>query len=389
MSEVAAGPTSDRIHLTRRVDWLELFFDLVFVVVVRQLTDRLHGEPSPAEFLAVALLLVFAWTAWLNITFITNVSGEGGADRRIPVLLSMVGIGLIAVSIPNAFGDGAFLLALGLAIPRVAILPHWVRSRRLHGRGILEPTLIGPGVAALILLTVLLPEPARPWVWLVLVVAPLVVALRGLRSLPVVASHLVERVALFTMIVLGESVVELILAIYPAQSALGWFTSFAGFALICAFFWLYFQNATPTAERVLEHRPVAVLRDVVTVGHYLIVLGLIGVAAGLGSAIEHADEAHLPFGALVALGGGVLVYHLAQLVIASRYGLPARTLLVLSPLAMIIPVLVIVLGRDWAPWLIVVVLTVDTVLHGLLGRVIARRIPDDDEAAHPAAGSAH
>ena len=378
MSEppVAAGPNV--IHRTRRADWLELFFDLVFVVVVKQLTERLHGEPGPAEFVGVALLLVFAWTAWLNITFITNVSAESGPDRRIPVLLAMVGIGLIAVSIPNAFGDGAFLLALGLAIPRVAILPYWLRARRLRGRSILEPLLIGPGVAALILLAVLLPEPARPWAWLVLVIAPLVVALRSLSTLPVVVSHLVERVALFTMIVLGESVVEIILAIDPAQSALGWFTSFAGFALICAFFWLYFQNATPTAERVLEHRYVAVLRDVITLGHYLIVLGLIGVAAGLGSAIEHADDAHLPFEALVALCGGVVVYHVAQMVIALRYGLPARSLLVLGPLAVIIPLLVIVFGRDWAPWVIVVILTVDTLLHRLLGPGIVRKIPEND-----------
>jgi low temperature requirement protein LtrA len=225
-------------------------------------------------------------------------------------------------------------------------------------------------------------------VWLVLVVAPLVVALRSLGSLPVVVSHLVERVALFTMIVLGESVVELILAVDPAQSALGWFTSFAGFALICAFFWLYFQNATPAAERVLEHRSVAVLRDVITVGHYLIVLGLIGVAAGLGSAIEHADDAHLPFEALVALCGGVIVYHVAQVVIASRYGLPVRALLVLSPLAVIIPILVIVLGRDWAPWVIVVILVIDTLLHGLLGPGIVRKIPDNDEAPPVVAGSA-
>jgi low temperature requirement protein LtrA len=139
---------------------------------------------------------------------------------------------------------------------------------------------------------------------------------------------------------------------------------------------------------VLVHRSVAVSRDVITVGHYLIVLGLIGVAAGLGSAIEHADDAHLPFEALVALGGGVVVYHVAQVVIASRYGLPVRALLVLSPLAVIIPILVIVLGRDWAPWVIVVILTIDTLLHGLLGPGIVRKIPQNDEAPPVVAGGA-
>ena len=375
MSDAVAAPEPAIVQRLRRADWLELFFDLVFVVVVKQLTERLHGEPGPAEFVAVALLLVFAWTAWLNITLFTNVAEERGPDRRVPVLIAMAGIALIAISIPTAFGDGALLLALGLAIPRVAIYPLWLRSRRVHGRSILAPTIIGPGVSVLILLALLLPEPVRPWVWLVLVVAPLLAGLRGFSGLHFIASHLVERVALFIMIVLGESVVELILAVDPAQSPLAWFTSFAGFVLVCGFFWLYFQAAAPIAERVLEHRSNAVLRDVIGVGHYLTVLGLIGVAAGLGAAIEHADDDHLAFPALVALCGGVIVYHVAQGFIGARYGLPLRAMLLLSPVSVLLPLALILVGQDWAPWVIVVILVAHTAFHGLIGPKIGRKIP--------------
>ncbi len=376
MSDPTTAPTATG-HRVRRVDWLELFFDLVFVVVIKQLTDRLHGEPAPFDFVLVALLLVFAWTVWLNVTMVTNVATDNAPDRRIAVLASMAGVAVLAISIPNALGDGALLLALGLAIPRVAMWPLWLKQQGVRGRRAIRPTIIGPGVAALIMATLLLPEPVRPWVWLVLVIVPIAVTLPMLATLPYIVSHLVERVSLFVMIVLGESVVELILAVEPDQSLLAWGVTLGGFVLICAFFWMYFQGGAQLAERVLEHRSVRVLTDVILIGHYGIVLGLIGVAAGLGAAIEHADDDHLPFAALVALCGGVIVYYLSNVFIGARYGVPWRTLLILSPLTFVIPLLVLLLGQGWAPWLIVLLLIVDTTLHALIGPKVGRKIPED------------
>lgn len=91
---------------TRRVDWLELFFDLVFVVIVKRLTDLLHGDPAPIEFAVVAGLLVLAWTVWLNVTLFSNLSGDDAGDRRIPVFTAMAGVGLMAVAVPTALTSG-------------------------------------------------------------------------------------------------------------------------------------------------------------------------------------------------------------------------------------------------------------------------------------------
>ena len=363
----------------RRVDWLELFFDLVFVVIVKQLTDLLHGEPGPLEFLAVAGLLLFAWTAWLNVTVVSNISdSDGGTARRVAVLVAMAGIGLVAVAIPDALTDRAPLLAIGFAIARVAVWPLWVQSRRRRGLGIVRPTIYGPGVAALWIATIFLPESIRPWVWLGLVVLELIINFAGMTHLPISVDHALERAGLFTMIVLGESVVELVLAVEPGQSPMAWVVTVGGFALICGLFWIYFQRGRPIAEAVLSHRSTAVVRDVIAAAHYFIVLGLIGVAAGLGAAIDYGDEGTIPLMSLVALCGGLLIYYGANIFIGVRYGIPRRVILILSPLTVVIPIAVLLLGASWPSWLIIAVLIVDVLLHGWVGRRVAHKIPVAD-----------
>ncbi|MCS5734742.1 low temperature requirement protein A [Herbiconiux daphne] len=384
------APTAQRTgDAFRRVDWLELFFDLVFVVIVKQLTDLLHGDPGVDDFLLVAGILVLVWAAWLNVVTFVNMVGGTPGGARVPVLVSMAGVGLIAVSIPEVTGDGAPLFAIGYAVARVAIWPVWVRARRRSGRGALRPTLYGPGIAVLWLASIAVPDGYRLWVWAALVVAEMAIVATGLKGTRFIAGHLIERVGLFTMIVLGESLVELILAIDIGQSATAWIISALGFSIICSFWWLYFAAGAPVTERVLGRADavdasdgvgahathvVAVLRDVLGVAHYVIVLGLIGVAAGLGGAIEQADGARLAFGTLVALCGGTALYHAAQVLIAWRYGLPMRLLLVWGVLSIAISAFVIAFGAGWAPWVVVTVMLVDTVLHLATGPLVARRV---------------
>ena len=116
--------------------------------------------------------------------------------------------------------------------------------------------------------TVLAPPPKkssslRVWVWLALVVGELTYITPWIAGTPFVASHLIERVGLFIMIVLGESVVELILAVHLEQSALAWAVSAGAFLLVCAIWWHYYQAGAPMTERMLAHSSGVVLRDVI------------------------------------------------------------------------------------------------------------------------------
>jgi low temperature requirement protein LtrA len=361
---------------TRRVDSLELFFDLVFVVIVKQLTDLLHGDPEPYDFILVAGLLVLIWAAWLNVTTFVNIAGIASAERRIPVLVSMAGVALIAVSIPEVTTAGAPLFALGYAIARLAMWPLWVKARRQRGLGALRPTIFGPMLAALWLASIAVPDTARLWVWGVLVVVEAVIVLRGLTHANFVPAHLIERVGLFTMIVLGESVVELILALTIGQSMVAWLIAGLGFTMICAFWWMYFQTGTTVTERALRTGSLALLRDVLGAAHYLIVLGLIGVAAGLGGAIEHADDAHLSVGLLVALCGGTALYHSAHVLIGWRYGVPMTVVAGWGIFSVALSAVVIAFGSSWDPWVVVAVMLADALLHVVAAPLMARRVAE-------------
>jgi low temperature requirement protein LtrA len=359
------------VTTSRRVDWLELFFDLVFVVIIKQLTDVLHGQPHLADFAKVVGLFAVVWIAWLNVTSFVNLSNDSSIDRRIPVLVSMAGVGLIAVSIPEATGSGALLFVLGLTLARVAVWPLWIKVNTGIPRGRVRATIYGPGIALVWLASLLVPEAVRPWVWVGLVIGELAYSASGFAAARFGVSHLLERVGLFVMIVLGESVVELILAVHLKQSAIAWIVSAGAFILVCAIWWHHYQAGAPLAERMLGHSSGVVLRDVIVVAHFFIVLGLIGIAAGLGSAIEHADDGHLPYGSVVALGAGIGSYHLAYLIIAWRYGIRASHLVLLTLLGAVVVTVAIVFGVGWPAWLLVLLLLVYMLVDRLLSPLVA------------------
>jgi low temperature requirement protein LtrA len=358
----------------RRVDWLELFFDLVFVVIVKQLADLLHGDPGLADFAEVAGIMLVAWLAWLNVTSFVNLSGDRSVNRRVPVLVSMAGVGLIAIAIPEATGSGAILFAVGYAVARVAMWPVWIIVNRGTDRSTLLATLFGPGIALLWILSILVPESGRVWVWVALVAAEIALWVPRLARVPFGSLHLLERVGLFTLIVLGESVVGLILAVRIDQSTSAWIVSALAFVLICSIWWLYYQAGAPLAERMLEHGPGPVLRDVIVVAHFFIILGLIGVAAGLGAALAQADDATLTFGALVSLCGGAGLYHLSQVMISWRYGIGTAHSAILGLLAVAVPCALILFGFALAPWAIIAILIAHSACQGVVSAQVTSRL---------------
>lgn len=361
---------------TRTVDTVELFFDLVFVVVVMQLTDLLRGEPDAQDFLTVAGLLVLVWTAWLNVTTFANLGGVTSNQRRIPILVSTAGVALIAISIPHVTGEGAAVFAIGYAVARLAMWPLWLRVVTQQGRRALLPTFFGPVLALLWLTSIPVPAPARTWYWAVLAGVEIVILVRGFTRARLIPAHLVERVGLFTMIVLGESVAEVILAVGAKRSFETWLIAAFGFAMIVAFWWMYFQKGRAATARVLEARSVALVRDVLGAAHYLVILGLIGVAAGLGGAIENADEPTLARGVLFALAGGVVLYESAQVLIVWRYGLPVKVAAAWGLLTLVLATVVVSVGGDLPPWVAVAALLAGTLARLFFSPSISRLLEE-------------
>jgi low temperature requirement protein LtrA len=110
-------------------------------------------------------------------------------------------------------------------------------------------TVFGPGLGILWLFSIAVPAPVRWWLWAALAVAELGLLARSNRRLRYNTAHLVERVGLFVMIVLGESVVQLIQAVAEHPTPLAWLAGALAFLIICTFWWM-----TSTWAR---HRPRA------------------------------------------------------------------------------------------------------------------------------------
>ena len=362
--------TADATRRGQRVGWLELFFDLVFVVVIEQLTHRLHGDPGFIDFAIVFGLFAFVWACWLNVTLLTNVSGPSPAWFRPFVFASMAGVGLLAIAVPEANGDGAWLFAVGYAVARVAVWPLWI------GRGVpgfVRPLIFGPGIAALWVASIAIPMPWRWIAWSALLVVEIAWLVSGLPSVRRDVEHMVERVGLFIMIVLGESVVQLVLAVDLAKLGAEWPIALMSFAVVCAFWWIYFDIDAQQSQRIEGDASGRIFRDVLVIDHFLFVLSLILLAAGLGGAIEGATDDHLAFGTVASIGGGSALFYLAQTFATAKYGVRSRRLLASSIPAIVASVVVLLFGAAWTPRLVVAVILAIALAHAGVGGWLARR----------------
>ncbi|WTP15031.1 low temperature requirement protein A [Streptomyces sp. NBC_00191] len=177
--------------------------------------------------------------------------------------------------------------------------------------------------------------------------------------------------------VLGESVLALITSTDEAWTAEAGVVALIGFVLLAALWWSYFEFGAASAELVLsaaQGREAYVLaRDVAGFLHFFVTGAVICMAAGLATAVEEAGHDHLPKGAVIALAGGLALYHAAHAGIALRYGRPVRSVAVWALPGVGVPVLVVLFGEHLAPWLVVLLVAGEAVAHLLYARVLARR----------------
>ncbi|MFD5426836.1 low temperature requirement protein A [Streptomyces sp. NPDC127084] len=378
-SEAPESATPEQRH----ADWLELFFDLVFVAFAAQLSHSLHGNPSPQDF-GVFLALYFPpWWMWINFTVAANLFVDDSARRRLLMLSAMACLALMAAAVPEATGDRGPAYALGYAGTRLVLLGLWWPATRLPGAmRVPKWRPLGYCLASGVLwaASAFVPGPWRYGMWALLIVAEVVLLLtaRGngiARQLH--TGYLVERVGLFVIIVLGESVLALITSTDQTWTLQAGVTALLGFVLLAALWWSYFDFGATSVELMLgasRGRDTYVLaRDVAGFLHFFVTASVICVAGGLATAVDEAGHAHLPQGALVALAGGLALYHLTHATIALRYGRPVGSVAVWAVPGVGIPVLVIVLGGHLAPWLVVLILAAEAIVHLLYAKAMARR----------------
>jgi low temperature requirement protein LtrA len=300
----------------RHATWLELFFDLVFVISIAEVVHTLEDYGSLGDFLGMAGLFVAVWWAWVGYTVYADRFDTDDLLHRALVLAGMLAVIAMALSVHDALHGGAAQFALTFVAVRGIVLLLNARARRhaAAARPLLNLYLVAFSIgASLWLVSVFVPEPARYVLWGVALLIELSAPWVGRHQIaraPIHASHLVERFGLFTLIVLGESVISV------AQGAadVDWTAAtvaaaVGGFVAVACLWWLYFDRLEDAAIR-------SVLQGLVwNYAHLPLLAGLVSVAVGTEYTVIEASTGQLERATALSLGAGTALYLLATVVI--------------------------------------------------------------------------
>jgi low temperature requirement protein LtrA len=299
----------------RKVTWLELFFDLVFVAAVAQVAEPLREHYTFTELTRFAPLFVLIWWAWTGrALFSTRFETDDAVQRA----LTMVEIFAIAVMAANARDSLTSRSSAGFAAAyagvRIILLVHYWRAtavRETHGLS--TSHLAGHGLAAALwLLSAVVPLNLRLALWLVAFSIDLGtpwLTVDQAVHLPPHPSHLPERFGLFTLILLGESVVAVMKGIESQEtwSPLAASGAFSGVAALFGIWWWYFEGLQAAAERPVRSRVDAIRLHVWSYAHFPLYLGIVIIGVGIQRLVTHATHEPLPSGDLLMWTAGVIL----------------------------------------------------------------------------------
>ncbi len=316
-AEQAADDTADRpVGTDRSVGTLELFFDLVFVFAMAQVTTLMLEDISWAGFGRGLLALAAVWWAWVCYAWLTNTSDRDGPGHRLLLFLAMAAMLIAAVALPQAFGERALVFGLAFLAVRlihVVLLALDVRGEADVGSAALRlvPTLLaGPAV---VVVAAFVDTPGRELLWIVAAVidfsGPVLVRTAGWSVAP---TYFVERHGLIIIIALGEAIVGVGAGAEASLTRPGVVAAALLAVLIAAgLWWSYFGYLRGGAERRLrgaaDRERARLARDSYSYLHLPLVAGVGFFALGVREAVAGPAEP-LPLLPAVALAGGVAVF---------------------------------------------------------------------------------
>ncbi len=303
----------------RRASYLELFFDLVFVVAIAQLAHELEIDHSLRGFGIFAALYLPVFLAWQGFSFYADRFDTDDVLFRIVMFTAMLAIAALAIQVPDvAHGDSTGFVIAYLVLRSLMVglylrsYRHVPAARPLIVRYASEYSL----AIAIWAVSLAFESPVRYVLWAMALAWELSIptlARKLFAAIPVHASHVPERFALFTIIVLGETIVVVALGTSGSDWALAAaVVAVLGFVAAAAIWWVYFGGG---GEVTLRPSPEAIL--VFTHVHIPLLAALTAFSAGLALAIEHASDASLDPGTRWALAGGLALY-LACVTVAQR-----------------------------------------------------------------------
>lgn len=242
--------TDENIDKERKATWLELFYDLMFVSILAQLSHSLFQHVSLEGLGEFVFLFIPAWWIWNSITYYNERYEMSDIRHRIFTFLNMVPLAGIAFSVHGAMHDYANIFAISYIISRVLLIYMWLTA----GESKIERKLsmifsFGFSISVIIwIISIFIPAPLKFILWgtaiLIDMVTPLI-TLKTQAKLPKIStSHIPERFGLLVILTLGETVVASVNGL-STNDIFNWFTALACFLGLCISFliwWLYIDH---------------------------------------------------------------------------------------------------------------------------------------------------
>jgi low temperature requirement protein LtrA len=291
----------------RHATWLECFFDLIFVVVIDDLTHVLshthEGRLDPLQFWKFVLIFIPLWWIWASHTMYANRFDADDRKHRLATLVIMFLLIILSGLIDQRFVASFDAIVVCYAGAKYIVAMMYFVSKYRHKESAALTTAVGGAIIAgstISLASILFPAPERYVVFYLGILFDLVVFMfflpRRLQVIPVHTEHLIERVGLLTIIILGESVTSLSTGLsdlsWTAQRLL---TAATGFVMISSIWWVYFDSFHLLTKQQLT------TGHSVLYSHFFVFIGL----SILASLIRHAildDMAVSDFRILSAIG---------------------------------------------------------------------------------------
>lgn len=349
MNNPATGLHHIKAMVEKKVTWLELFYDLLFVAAVSKASHVLvhvHHGTIPLEYLSkFVLIFVPIWWAWVGQSLFVNRFGRDSTSHRVFLILQLFFVLIMTASLSVDFDKHfvPFLIGyLGLramtAIQYLAVHKKEEDHQRTTARYLGSRFWIGLAISAL---SLFFDSWIRYAVLYAGIMVDIVLPLMGRKYLvksPINTHHLLERFSLFTLILLGESVISILTVLQSSdwtwRSVL--FASMT-FLLIIAMWWQYFENVEKKVNKHLETAGQTIIY-----GHLFIYLSLCMMAAS----IQLLFLEQLNYGFMLSfIFGSVLLYFFSTSLVFHKYRHPHQRLKI-GHLVLFLGILVVFLGLD-------------------------------------------
>jgi low temperature requirement protein LtrA len=357
---------------------LELFFDLVFVVAVAQASAALHhslAEGHMVQAIVNYLAVFFAiWWAWMNFTWFASAYDSDDVPYRLATFVQLTGALILAAGVQRAFEAGDFTIAVvGYVVMRLAMVTQYVRAGRANPsrRTTSYRFAIGVSVCQVgwVLLIFFQGMGWHPIAFVALGIVELLVPVWGEQAGPTTwhPHHIAERYGLFTIIVLGESILATSLGIQSAVESGEFSTDLitiivGGLLIIFSMWWIYFD--WPITDLLTSLRKAFIWGY----GHFFIFASAAAVGAGLavavGQALHHAEIEAV--GARAAVAVPIAIYLIVLWVLHVGGQARSRLQTILIPAAVILVLLTPLAGGQG-------ILLTGLLLVGLLGIKLVSR----------------